>query len=437
MESNSSVITPQATARRGKKGLRDMPLAVQIYISGVMASGVAALLLLSLRVSTIEPSLILLTFLCALTLLVAETHQIHVSHKISITVSTAVIFAAVLLLGPALACWATGLGMGLAYIFLKRKWYNVTFNIAAYVLTVASAGLTYQLTNGGEIAVSPSTSIPALSLAAIVYFVANSGLVAVVVALREKRDVWYVWTDMFKQAASQYFALILLGILTAMVYGYAWWALGLIALPIVIVYYSLNTSQALRVQTKEAIEALADTMDSRDPYTFRHSQRVAQYAEKIAAQLGLPPEEVDLIRSSARIHDLGKMGVDDQMLRKPGPLTVEERGEFQGHSAIGAEIMQRFPQYKDGRKLILYHHERYDGSGYPEGLKGDQIPLGARIIAVADAYDAMTSDRPYRKALSPDAACDELSANGRTQFDPIVVGAFFKIPTAEIEAIRA
>ena len=178
-------------------------------------------------------------------------------------------------------------------------------------------------------------------------------------------------------------------------------------------------------------------MDSRDPYTFQHSQRVAQYSEKIATQLGLPPEEIDLVRSSARIHDLGKMGVDDQMLRKPGPLTVEERREFQGHSAIGAEIIQRFPQYKDGRKLILYHHERHDGSGYPEGLKGDQIPLGSRIIAVADAYDAMTSDRPYRKALSPDAACDELSVNSRTQFDPIVVGAFLKIPTAEIEAIRA
>ena len=437
MESNGSVIAPQAMAREGKKRLRDMPLAAQIYICGVMASGVMALLLLSLRVSTVEPRLILLTFLCALALLVTHTHQIPVSYKITINVSTAVIFAAILLVGPALACWATALGVGLARIYLKRKWYNVTFNIAAYVLTVASAGLTYQLTNGGEIAVSSSTNIPALSLAGIVYFVANSGLVAVVVALREKRDAWYVWTDMFRQAAPQYLALILLGVLTAMVYRYALWAIALIALPVVIVYYSLNTSQALRVQTKEAIEALADTIDSRDPYTFRHSQRVAHYAEKIATQLGLPPEEIDLIRSSARVHDLGKMGVADQMLRKPGPLTVEERREFQRHTVIGAEVVQRFPQYKVGRKLILYHHERYDGSGYPEGLKGDQIPLGARIITVADAYDAMTSDRPYRKALSPDAACDELSANIRTQFDPIVVGAFLKIPTTEIEAVRA
>ena len=240
MESNSSVTGPQATARKGKKQLRDMPLAVRIYICGVMASGVAALLLLSLRVSTVEPSSILLTLLFAVALLVAETHQIHVSYKISITVSSAVIFAAVLLLGPALACWAAGLGMGLAYIFLKRKWYNVTFNTAAYILTVASAGLTYQLTNGGAIAVSSSTNIPALSLAAIVYFGANSGLVAVVVALREKRDVWHVWTDMLRQAASQQFTLILLGILTAIVYGYAWWAVALIALPVVAVYYSFT-----------------------------------------------------------------------------------------------------------------------------------------------------------------------------------------------------
>jgi len=320
--------------------------------------------------------------------------------------------------------------MAVAFTYLKKRWYNVVFNVGAFILSVGGAGFVYHSrvsVYGSNGLLLSWTSIAYLSLAALTYFMVNTGLVATVVALREKRAAWHTWVLTIERVAPEYFTLILLGILTSIVYNYAWWALVLLLFPVIIVYHSLQTSQELRTQTVAAIEALADTLDRRDPYTFQHSQRVAQYAEKIAAQLKLPPEEIDLIRMSARVHDLGKMGITNEMLYKPGSLTPEEEQAFRQHVAISADIVQRFPQYKKGSQLILYHHERYDGQGYPQGLNGEQIPMGARIIAVADAYDAMTTDRPYRRARRREEAIEELRRCAGTQFDPKVVEAFLGI----------
>ncbi|MEA3459170.1 MAG: adenylate/guanylate cyclase domain-containing protein [Chloroflexota bacterium] len=231
--------------------MRRLPVVAQIYIWGVMAGGAIALLLLSLGVGIAEPGSIPLALFCALILLVTEAHPIPLSYKITITVSTAVIFAAISLMGPALTCWAIALGMSFAYVYLKREWFKVTFNTAAYILTAASAGLTYQLTNGGETALLVSwRNTLSLCLAAVVYLMLNSWLVAGVVALSEKQDIRHIWTAMLERMALQYLALILLGVLTAVVYGYVWWALVLLVLPLVIVYHSLKASQELRVNVK-------------------------------------------------------------------------------------------------------------------------------------------------------------------------------------------
>jgi len=266
----------------------------------------------------------------------------------------------------------------------------------------------------------------ALISAGTIYFVINTALVALVIALREQKDPWYTWVSGFEQTAVEYFTLILLAILMAVAYSYRPWALILIVPPIIAVYHSLQTSQELRVQTIEAVQALADVIDNRDSYTFEHSRRVAGYAEGIARELGLPAEEIEIISLSGRVHDLGKVGIRDDLLYKPGKFTSQERLTFRQHVRMGAEIVERFPRYKEGREIILYHHEHYDGNGYLEGLQGDDIPIGARIMAVADAYDAMTTDRPYRKALTQTEAIDELKRCSGSQFDPIVVGALLK-----------
>jgi diguanylate cyclase (GGDEF)-like protein len=170
---------------------------------------------------------------------------------------------------------------------------------------------------------------------------------------------------------------------------------------------------------------LAETLDLRDVSTARHSQTVGRYAEGIARALDLPEERVQRIRAAGVLHDVGKLGIADAVLQKPGPLTDEEWADMRRHPELGARILEH-ANLRDISAWVLAHHERVDGRGYPLGLAGEAIPLEARILAVADAYEAMTADRPYRSALSRDAARAELHACAGTQFDPAVVDAFLR-----------
>lgn len=186
-------------------------------------------------------------------------------------------------------------------------------------------------------------------------------------------------------------------------------------------------SKQINKMTLQTINAIASTIDAKDEYTNGHSGRVADYSCEIARELGLSEEECRNIHSVALLHDIGKIGIPDSILNKPGRLTEEEYHMMRQHAAIGGEILKDvniLPGLEAGAR---YHHERYDGRGYPEGLKGDRIPLIARIIAVADAYDAMTSNRVYRNRLTHDRVIEELHNGSGTQFDPVVLSAMFKL----------
>lgn len=172
--------------------------------------------------------------------------------------------------------------------------------------------------------------------------------------------------------------------------------------------------------------ALADALEKRDSYTGGHTRRVNEYSETIAKRLGLPEDEMDALRLAAILHDIGKIGVSDQVLRKPGRLDEKEFVEMAEHPEVGVEIIRHLPQLARVIPGVLHHHEKFDGSGYPSGLAGDEIPFIARIIAVADSFDAMTSERPYRKALSVDYAFEELERFSGRQFDPKMVFAFIE-----------
>ena len=173
-----------------------------------------------------------------------------------------------------------------------------------------------------------------------------------------------------------------------------------------------------------AIGSLAAAIEARDPYTVGHSARVTQYAVAIAESMELPAEEVEDLRLAGLLHDLGKIGVPDSILNKAGRLSDEEYSAIKMHPALSMRIIEPLPHLGNIIPIIYHHHERYDGNGYMDGKAGDKIPLGARIIAVADSFEAMTSDRPYRKALSREEAVGELSRNMGTQFDPEVVKHF-------------
>lgn len=199
---------------------------------------------------------------------------------------------------------------------------------------------------------------------------------------------------------------------------------------------ALEDALALRERTYDAtLTALTSALDFRDNETGGHSDRVVGYMELLLEQMNIRGAELATLRRGALLHDVGKIGVPDNVLRKPTALSETEWAVMKRHPEFGAQIIAGIPFLEEVARIVRHHHERWDGMGYPNGLKGDRIPLGARIFAVGDSFDAMTSDRPYRRALLIDAAREEIRRCGGSQFDPAVVTAFLSIPVARLARI--
>jgi len=185
------------------------------------------------------------------------------------------------------------------------------------------------------------------------------------------------------------------------------------------------------------LEALGDALDLKDSETEGHSKRVTAYTIALARAMGIPPGDIKVIARGAFLHDVGKMAIPDEILRKPGTLTMDEQGVMREHCSRGYHMLRKIPFLAGAAEIVFCHQEHFDGSGYPSGIRGHEIPVGARIFAVADTLDAITSDRPYRRARSFDAAREEILRCSGTQFDPSVVEVFLKIPNELWQELRS
>lgn len=194
------------------------------------------------------------------------------------------------------------------------------------------------------------------------------------------------------------------------------------------------TNSINNVNMHDLIDLVITTLDARDPYTYAHSLRVAEVAEMIAVEMNLDNEAIENVHLGAHLHDIGKIGIPDNVLNKAGKLTNDDWAYMEAHPRIGYNILRKLPLFHEVSHIVLYHHERYDGQGYPAGLEGDEIPLESRIIAVADSFDAITSNRPYRAGKSYDFAFEEIETHSIDQFCPSTVHSFLairaKIPPA-------
>ncbi len=195
-----------------------------------------------------------------------------------------------------------------------------------------------------------------------------------------------------------------------------------------------RTTAALREAYIQIARALTKALEARDPYTQDHSARVARLVRLLGSELGLSKDELDSLELAAELHDLGKIGIPDGVLLKPGPLEPEEMAQIQLHPAWSVRILRSLEFLRDILPIIEAHHERYDGSGYPRGLRGEEIPFGARILAVVDGYEAMTSPRPYRPAYSEAEAVERLKLGAGTQWDPRIVEAFTRMIASQTPA---
>jgi len=221
-------------------------------------------------------------------------------------------------------------------------------------------------------------------------------------------------------------AQYLLGMLGALAARQQIWGLALLILPSYVIYTAFKRRKEMYAVTRQMLEIMADAVDLRDAYTGGHSRRVAEYSRGILRELNVGGPEADLTYVAARVHDIGKIGVPDAILNKPGRLNPQEKRIMDSHAERGAELLARYADFARGAAIVLHHHERWNGRGYPKGLKGLEIPFGARIIAVVDSFDAMTSDRPYRSALSVAQAARILSKGRGQQWDPAMVDAFLR-----------
>jgi len=215
------------------------------------------------------------------------------------------------------------------------------------------------------------------------------------------------------------------------------WSLILLVVPVVIAHVAFRDIKETRYETVQVLNDMADTVDLRDSCTGGHSEQVADLVHRMLLQLNISGPEATLIEISARLHDIGKIGIPDRILLKPEKLTSEEMAVMQTHAQKGAELIAKYKDFSRGAAIIQHHHERWDGQGYPAHLKEHEIPFGARVIAVADSFEAMTSDRPYRKALSVDQALQILLEGRGTQWEPRIVNAFVDMIISQTEGSPA
>jgi putative nucleotidyltransferase with HDIG domain len=369
--------------------------------------------------------------------LLALRFPLHISVSVKVSVATAVWFAAVLVLpawqAPALVAAMLAVNVALAAARRARATrekpplgtiaLSVLFNAGQGYISVLAAGLV--LSAAGVSARDDLTAPEALTIAgaAVAMYMTNALLISIAVALATSRSLLSVLRNSHKVVLGQFASLYLVGAGAAFAIVGLPWLLVLSLAGAFLVYLSWRHRIELRHESVRAMERMADEVDRRDPYTYQHSQRVARYSKAIANKLRLSMAEIELIELAAKVHDIGKIRIPDSILLKPGKLTDEERREMERHPRLGFDILRPFSEYAKVLDLVLSHHERYDGVGYPNGTVGRRQILIAQVIPVADSLDAMTSNRAYRPAKSWDSAMEELRRGAGSQWNPKVVEA--------------
>jgi diguanylate cyclase (GGDEF)-like protein/putative nucleotidyltransferase with HDIG domain len=421
--------------------LRSLPRAAGIYVAAMVVAGVVALLFAALNLRIEQPELFAVLLMLAVGTSAAQIElPIGRGHS-NLSLSHAINFWALLALGVPAAAGIAAVSAW-AQCTLRSKGrnpvYRTLFSIASLIVTVVLAGLPLHL----FVAEGPVTFPSLLREAAIVapvYFFLNTGFIACAIALTAQRPIAEIWRQNFLWSAPSYLAGAALAAVAAgaSARGSFGW-LALLAVPLYLVFRSYHTVVSRlreeRNQTRQAmevqlatIEALALAIEAKAGCTPEHIRTIQQYAGTLAESWGLSDADVQAVRTAALLHDIGNMAVPEHILSKPQALTPEEFERVKIHPRVGAEILRKVPFGAPVAELVLCHHERWDGMGYPAGVVGEAIPIGARILAIADCYSTLQTVRPYRPARTESDAIAVLREFAGTAFDPALVEAFVRL----------
>jgi putative nucleotidyltransferase with HDIG domain len=424
-----------------------MPRSLKIYIAGVVTLSAVALVVATfvfpadprIALSVVEfgsgtsgsrqLEILIGVGFWTLVTLVTSALPVKLPYGSHQAVALAPIVAAMSLGGPAVAGWVAAIGTTEARELRGRiPWYGTLANHAGAVLpavvggTVRVAVIAVLSPTGGWIMV---VDLFATVLAVATFDGLNAVMASGLLALRTGRPFQSVLQGVLRETAPNTLALGLLGWLMSVVYSIQWWATLLFALPLYTTRVASQRLVEMRDMFTQTIGALAEAVDKRDPDTALHSQRVKAIAVDIGRVMRVSDGELEALEWGGLLHDVGKIGVPDAVLLKAERLTREERMIMNSHPVKGAEIIAPVTKLAAELPIIRHHHEWYNGSGYPDRLIGDEIPKLARILHVADAFEAMTAKRPYRKTpLTREEALAELRKFAGVQFDPVVVDAF-------------
>ena len=451
--SGNVVDSSAGRSRRGPMSFAEQSGSVRIFIAATIVASIAAMILQPTGHGYAHP-LIFLSLLAASAIASIFKVDLPLAHQgATLSSSFAFEFAALLLIGPHATMVIAAASAWLQCTVGTRDrnpLHRTVFSMAAVTVTSLVAGLVYRQLGG-----TPASMAPALvglekpiAAAGITYFLVNTLLVTTAVGLETRQPLRKIWNDHIVWSALGYFVgggVAALGVF--LVTGTGIWLAPLLIVPLYFTFSTyrlyferMNTDQQ-RVRELSnlhlaTIEALALAIDAKDRTATSHIRRVQVYASGIAEAIGMAADEVEGLKTAALLHDIGKLAVPEHILSKPGPLTQEEFQRMKIHPQLGAEILENVPFPYPVVPLVRCHHERWDGKGYPAGLSGDQIPLGARILAAVDCFDALTSERPLHAALTPEAAFEILRQEAGRALDPAVVDVLVQLQP-ELESAAA
>jgi len=445
--------------------MRKLPLAARIYIFVTCFAGIAlstsVCLFLNRRGLHTPPVwellvFVLLALLCGgkkITLL----QRAGAEDAGSMSLGFVLTFTSMLRFGPTAALLIGGIACLTSALYPKRQpFYQLAFNVCLGLFECGLGSLAFYVINGQTLKMQMPGTFIAIVAATLVNYAINTGGVAIIIALCTGQKPYPLWKETFLWTAPSYFAGACISSLAIKLGGDNLGSILLCGSPVAYLTYRSYAVYMARAQEKQqhieelqdsqahladlylaTIKSLALAIDAKDQYTHQHILRVQRYAVATAKQLGITGAELEGVNTGALLHDIGKLGVPEYVLLKPGRLTEEEFDKIKKHPEIGAAILDPVEFPWPVLPGVKYHHEKWDGTGYPEGLSGENIPLVARILAVADVYDALTSSRSYRGAWTHERALGVIRKDAGTHFDPVIVVAFDQIIEGVIQEMAA
>lgn len=388
-----------------------MPSKLKLYISIIITLGIVYFIYSLSTATTVDIKSFILFIILSI---IAESLLIPVSETVSaVSVAYAVGLAAILVYGAPEAAWIVSLGImfrtvkhqGKRLHIFNTPFYKTLFNGSNTLLSAGVAGLCYKLLGGVSGDIDLNSYLLPLIVCILVYALINETVISVLMAIVEGEESVSNWLSNIFWAARDCIFVAPLGVLMAIAYmKYSILGIFLFMGPLLLARYSYKLYIDMRRVYIDTVKSLSQAIEIKDPYTQGHSMRVGEYAVDLGKRVKLPQKKLENLKMAAILHDIGKIGIEESILNKPGKLTEEEFEKIKQHPENGFKIIQDIEFLKEVSEIILSHHEKIDGTGYPYRKKQEEISTEAAILCIADVYDALTSDRPYRKAMTVDQA---------------------------------